>query len=153
MAEGLGALLQWGDAAIRVMTPTDAFAAIAVIAVACDGVLDRKEAEALKHELESRYPYKGKTSLEIGELLNGLLQRLREEQWPELLSEAVLALTPAQQETALAMASHLAHANGLVDPNEEDMLKVMAFQLDLPDQRTRQILETMAILHRDSLAD
>ena len=153
MAEGLGALLQWGDAAIRVMTPTDAFAAIAVIAVACDGVLDSKEAKALRHELESRSPYKDRSTLEIGEMLNGLLQQLREERWPEVLSEAVLALTPSQQETALALASHLAHANGLVDPKEAEMLETMAFQLDLPQQRTRQILETMAILHRDTLAD
>lgn len=153
MAEGLGALLQWGDAAIRVMTPTDAFAAIAVIAVACDGVLDSKEAKALRHELESRSPYKGKTPLEIAEMLNGLLQRLREERWPEVLSEAVLALTPPQQETALAMASHLAHANGHVDPREVELLEAMAFQLDLPHQRTHQILEAISLLHRDSLAE
>ena len=40
------------------MTDAEAFAAIALAAVACDGTLGRDEAHALRRSLEYRTPYK-----------------------------------------------------------------------------------------------
>ena len=44
------------------MNKTEAFAALALAAVACDGVFGRDEARALRQQLEFRYPYQ-----ELGE--------------------------------------------------------------------------------------
>ncbi|MFM7394276.1 MAG: tellurite resistance TerB family protein [Cyanobium sp.] len=134
------------------MTPREAFAAIALVAVACDGTLDRQEAHALRGQLEGRYPYRQSSEEEMGTLFDGLLQRLRVDGWEQLLAEALSALSAPQQETALAMAAQLVHSDRVVEPEERKLLAVMADQLLVGTDRAQQILEVIAILHRDSLA-
>lgn len=134
------------------MTPREAFAAIALVAVACDGTLDRQEAHALRQQLEGRHPYRQASEEEMGTLFDGLLQRLRSQGWQQLLGEALTALNAPQQETALAMAAQLVHCDRVVQPQEQDLLAAMAEQLVVGPERARQILEVIAILHRDSLA-
>lgn len=134
------------------MTPREAFAAIALVAVACDGTLDRQEAHALRQQLEGRHPYRQASEEEMGTLFDGLLQQLRSQGWQQLLGEALTALNAPQQETALAMAAQLVHCDRVVQPQEQDLLAAMAEQLVVGAERARQILEVIAILHRDSLA-
>jgi hypothetical protein len=134
------------------MTPREAFAAIALVAVACDGTLDRQEAHALRQQLEGRHPYRQASEEEMGTLFDGLLQRLRSQGWQQLLGEALTALSAPQQETALAMAAQLVHCDRVVQPQEQDLLAAMAEQLVVGPERARQILEVITILHRDSLA-
>jgi hypothetical protein len=135
------------------MTPSEAFAAIALAAVACDGSLDRDEARALRLQLEARSPYRERSESAMGELFDGLLSRLRDEGWQSLLETAIPVLSLAQQETALAMAAQLVHCDRVVKPVEREMLESMAAQLTLPPERSRQILEVIHLLNRDSLAD
>jgi hypothetical protein len=134
------------------MTPSEAFAAIALAAVACDGALDREEAHALRQQLEKRTPYRGLSEVAMGQMFDGLLSRLRRDGWEDLVSEAIPLLTPPQQETALAMAAELVHADRVVSSTEQEMLTRMASQLQLPAERSQQILEVITWLHRDSLA-
>ena len=88
----------------------------------------------------------------MAELFDGLLARLRQLGWEELLREAIAALSPAQQETALAMAASLVYANHVVDPVQEKFLGAMSAQVNLPTERSNQILDVIALLNRDSLA-
>jgi len=134
------------------MTPAEAFAAVALVAVACDGVLDRKEARALRGQLEPRTPFRDQSESAMGDLFDGLLQTLRTQGADPLLAEALTQLTPEQQETALAMAAQLIHADRVVEPEEQALLERMALQLNVPAERSRQILEVIAVLNRDSLA-
>lgn len=134
------------------MTPREAFAAIALVAVACDGSLERQEALALRQQLEGRSPYRDQSESVMGDLFDQLLDQLRREGWQTLLAAAIPALTPPQQETALAMAAQLVHCDRLVSAQEAELLRVMAEQLDLPSERSAQILDVIALLNRDSLA-
>ena len=134
------------------MTPAEAFAAVALVAVACDGVLDREEARALRGQLEPRTPFRDQSESAMGELFDGLLQTLRTQGADPLLAEALGHLTPDQQETALAMAAQLVHADRVVEPAEQELLKRMANQLSVPAERSQQILDVIAVLNRDSLA-
>ncbi len=88
----------------------------------------------------------------MGSLFDGLLQQLRRDGWRTLLAEALKVLDAPQQETALAMAAQLVHCDRVVQPEERDLLTAMADQLVVGVDRARQILEVIAILHRDSLA-
>lgn len=133
------------------MTPSEAFAAIALAAVACDGVLDREEAHALRSQLEARTPYRGRSEESMGLLFDGLLERLRLRGWRDLVAEALPVLTPLQQETALAMAAQLVHSDRTVGPEEEELLRTLAEAMELSAERAAQILEVMAVLNRDSL--
>lgn len=134
------------------MTPREAFAAIALVAVACDGTLDRQEAHALREQLEGRHPYRQATEEEMGSLFDGLLQQLRSHGWQQLLAQALATLNAPQQETALAMAAQLVYCDRVVQPQEQELLAAMAEQVVIGAERARQILEVIAILHRDSLA-
>ena len=134
------------------MTPAEAFAAIALAAVACDGVVDPHEAAQLRVQLEGRHPYLERSEESMGRLCEGLLDQLQEEGWRALIARAIPVLTPSQRETALAMAAHLVHGDRKLSEEEIGLLKEMASRMALPDGRADQILEVIAVLHRDSLA-
>jgi hypothetical protein len=134
------------------MTPDEAFAAIALAAIACDGSMDRREAAALRDQLDRRTPFRDLSDDVMGSLFEQLLAQIRDQGWERLIKESVEQLSLAQQETALAMAAQLVHCDGVVDPAEEAMLRRMASQLKLPEGRAAQIIDVIDVLHRDSLA-
>ena len=133
------------------MTDAEAFASIALAAVACDGTLGREEAHALRRSLEFRTPYRDRTEQEMGALFDRLLVTLREQGVDQLVTEALPALTPIQQETALAVAVQLTHADREVSAAESLFLNQLCERLSLPDGRAVLIMEAIMALHRDSL--
>ncbi len=134
------------------MTDAEAFASIALAAVACDGTLGREEAHALRRSLEYRTPYKNRTEQEMGALFDRLLVTLREQGVNQLVTEALPALNPTQQETALAVAVQLTHADRDVSPAEQVFLNQLCDRLTLPDGRAVAVMEAIMALHRDSLS-
>ena len=134
------------------MTDAEAFASIALAAVACDGTLGREEAHALRRELEYRTPYKDRTEQQMGALFDRLLVTLREQGVNQLVTEALPALSPIQQETALAVAVQLTHADRDVSPAEQVFLNQLCDRLSLPDGRAVAVMEAIMALHRDSLS-
>ncbi|MCP9797335.1 MULTISPECIES: tellurite resistance TerB family protein [Cyanophyceae] len=133
------------------MNPSEAFAAIALAAVACDGALDGDEAAMLRQLLEVRSPYANLGEAAMGAMFEGLLGRLSSGGWEQLLAEAAPVLTAPQQETAYAMAALLVHTNRSFKPVEQAMLQRLGELISVPPERCSQILEVMAVLHRDSL--
>ena len=134
------------------MSPAEAFAAIALAAVACDGSVTPREATLLRDVMEGRHPYQDRSEESMGLLFEGLLDQLQAEGWLALISRAIPALSASQRETALAMAAHLIHGDRQVSPEESRLLDAMAARMGLPDGRADQILEMIGVLHRDSLA-
>ena len=134
------------------MTPGEAFAAIALAAIACDGSMDRQEAVALRGQLNKRTPFRDLSDDSMGSLFDRLIAQIRDQGWESLINEALPQLTLSQQETALAMAAMLVHCDRVVDPAEDAMLRLMANQLKLPEGRAAQILDVINVLSRDSLA-
>jgi hypothetical protein len=134
------------------MDSAEAFAAIALAAVACDGGLDHEEARSLRGQLEGRHPFSARSEESMGRLFDGLLDQLRSDGWRTLIGRAIPVLSPSQQETALAMAAQLVHCDRVVADEEGDLLREMASLMALPAGRAEQILDVIAVLNRDSLA-
>ena len=134
------------------MTDAEAFAAIALAAVACDGTLGRDEAHALRRSLEYRTPYKDRSEKEMAALFDRLLAQLRTAGVERLVDDALPVLTPVQQETALAVAVQLTHADRDVTPEEKHFLNNLTGRLNLPEGRAVMVLEAIMALNRDSLA-
>ena len=134
------------------VTPHQAFAAIALAAVGCDGQLGRDEARLLRNQLEFRHPYCGLNEGAMATLFDQLLAVLRTEGWSALVAQAVPELRPDQRETALALAAHLVQADRHVTADEKAFLAELSQRLELPQGRAEAILEVIAILHRDALA-
>lgn len=145
-------MLQWVQISLAFMTAAEAFAALALVAVACDGSLDREEAHNLREQLQDRTPYRELSEESMGAMFDALLAELRREGWRGLLERALPQLTAAQQETGLAMAAQLVHCDRIVHEEEQRMLTFLAQKSALPPERSAQILEVIALLNRDSLA-
>ena len=133
------------------MTIPEAFAAIALAAVACDGKLGRDEAHALRCQLEYRSFYKDSTDAAMGELFDRLLLLLRDQGVQGLIDSALPQLSGRQQQSALAVAAHLVHADRRVTPEETDLLNQLARQMSLPENEARMIVEAIEALNRDTL--
>jgi tellurite resistance protein len=134
------------------MQSSEAFAAIALAAVGCDGQLGREEALALRSQLEFRTPFRDASEQAMGELFDGLLTQLREQGVSSLIVSAASALSASQRETALALAAHLVFADRQVQPEEQAFLQELSGVLSLAPDRAETILEVIAVLHRDALA-
>ena len=128
-----------------------AFAAIALAAVASDGVCTREEARALRRELEFRYPYTHMDESAMGTLFDQLLRRIREDGHGALLTEAASALDQQQQLTAFAVACNLVRSDYRTTPEEEAFLEDLARAMDLDATDRRAIPHVLTILYRDAL--
>ena len=133
------------------MTTPEAFAAIALAAVACDGKLGRDEAHALRCQLEYRSLYNDSSEAAMGELFDRLLQLLREQGVQGLISSALLQLNQNQQQSALAVAAHLVHADRKITAEETVLLDKLTRQMTMPDNDARMVVEAIAALNRDML--
>jgi hypothetical protein len=133
------------------LSPPEAFAAIALAAVACDGALDPHEATLLRAALEGRHPYRERSEESMGRMFEKLLDLLHAEGWRMLLHRAIPVLSARQRETALAMAAHLIYGDRQANADEMGMLGELALQAGLPEGRAEQILEVIAVLHQDTL--
>ena len=134
------------------MTESEAFAAIALAAVACDGVLGKDEAHALRRQLEYRTPYKDRSESEMAMLFDQLLKRLREKGSSQLIKDALPQLKESQQETALAVATQLVHADRNVTTEEQTFLRELVQSVDLPQGKAQAVMDAIMALNRDSLA-
>ena len=133
------------------MTTPEAFAAIALAAVACDGKLGRDEAHALRCQLEYRSLYKDCTDAAMGELFDRLLLLLRDKGVQGLIDSALPQLNGRQQQSALAVAAHLVHADRRITPEETDLLNQLSRQMSLPENEARMVIEAIEALNRDML--
>ncbi len=133
------------------METDTAFAAIALAAVASDGVCTREEARALRRELEFRYPYSEMNETAMGALFEQLLRRIREDGHGALVAEAAGALNHHQQLTAFAVACNLVRSDYRTTPEEEAFLEDLAQAMDLNATERTTIPDVLTILYRDAL--
>lgn len=133
------------------MTTQEAFAAIALAAVACDGRLGRDEAHALRCQLEYRSLYSDSSEAAMGELFDRLLLLLRDQGVDGLIASALPQLNARQQQSALAVAAHLVHADRKVTPEETEFLDHLTSQMSLPVNEARMVVQAIEALNRDML--
>ena len=133
------------------MTTPEAFAAIALAAVSCDGKLGRDEAHALRCQLEYRSLYSDSSEAAMGQLFDRLLLLLRDQGVDGLIASALPQLNARQQQSALAVAAHLVHADRKVTPEETEFLDQLTSQMSLPVNEARMVVQAIEALNRDML--
>jgi len=133
------------------MNTAEAFAAIALAAVACDGKLGRDEAHALRRQLENRSLYSNCSEAAMGDLFDRLLLMLREQGVQGLISNAIPELSLRQQQSALAVAAHLVHADRVVNADEMAFLEQLTRDLSLPSDEATMVIASIEALNRDML--
>ena len=135
------------------MTSAEAFAAVALAAVACDGSLGRDEVHALRRQLEYRSLYRNRSEAAMGDLFDTLLHDLRDRGVMGLVDAALPLLSSSQRQSALAVASHLVHADRTVTSEESSFLDALVTRVDLPSGEAAAIVSAIEALNRDSLDD
>ena len=136
----------------QLTSAADAFAAIALAAIAADGELSAVEARALRQQLEFRQPFRRFNDQQMGELLDRVLAQYRGSSCDVLVKQATSLLSTEQRETALAVAAHLIHADHIETQAELSFLAQLQETFGLDAMRSASILEVISLLHRDSLA-
>jgi len=136
----------------QLTSAADAFAAIALAAIAADGELSAVEARALRQQLEFRQPFRRFSDQQMGELLDRVLAQLRGSSCEALVKQATPLLSVEQRETALAVAAYLIHADHIETQSELSFLAQLQEAFGLDASRSASILEVISLLHRDSLA-
>ncbi|GCE65467.1 tellurite resistance protein TerB [cyanobiont of Ornithocercus magnificus] len=134
------------------MNTVEAFAAVALAAIACDDALNHDEAHSLRQQLEHRTPYNTYSDKEIGELFDNLLLKIRQGGVYALVDHALPVLTACQQESALAVAAQLAYADRTISKAERNFLEYLSGRLSIPKQDAQRIIAAIEALNRDSLA-
>lgn len=89
----------------------------------------------------------------MGDLFDTLLHNLREQGVMGLVDAALPQLSINQRQSALAVASHLVHADRTVTSEESSFLDALARRVDLPDGEAATIVAAIEALNRDSLDD
>ena len=136
------------------MTEAEAFAAIALAAVAADGKIRQDEASALRKVLEHRRLFREMSEQAMGNLSIELMQSLESDGVRGLMDRALLKLSPDLQESALAVSAHLGYSDRWVKPQETEFLNYLVDQVKLPEGSDgASIVRAFEIFYRDTLRD
>jgi tellurite resistance protein len=133
------------------MDAPTAFAAVALAAVSWDGALTMAGTRALRHALDYRAPFKGRSDKEMINLMDTLLQGLRAKGAIGLMEEAAAVLDDRQRHTAYAVAAEIMRSDGPLQDQEQAILADLASTLRLDPEETTKVLEVMDVLHASIL--
>ncbi len=128
--------------------PAEAFAAIALIAVASDGYLADTEAQAVSVALSRMNifnSYPGDVMKKMIDRLWGIMER---QGIDALFNAAVVALPHDLQETAFAIATDIILADGEVTEEEENILNKLYPALEISEEIAVKIIDVMLIKNR-----
>tara|TARA_B100001939_G_scaffold310416_1_gene292344 strand:+ start:57 stop:467 length:411 start_codon:yes stop_codon:yes gene_type:complete len=136
------------------MTEAEAFAAIALAAVAADGKIRQDEASALRKALEHRHLFREMDQQVMGCLASDLMGSLERDGVRNLIDRALLKLSPDLQESALAVAANLVYADRWIQPKEQAFLDYLVSEVNLsPGVNAASIVRAFEVFHRDTLRD
>lgn len=128
--------------------PAEAFAAIALIAVAADGYVTDSEAQAISTTLSRMQlfrSYPGDVMRKMIERLLGILQR----EGVDVLFNAALATLPAElKDTVFAVATDIVLADGEVTEEEEKLLNDLYRALEISEETAVKIIDVMLIKNK-----
>jgi len=133
------------------MDAPTAFAAVALAAVSWDGALTMAGTRALRHALDYRAPFKGRSDKDMITLMDALLQGLRAKGSIGLMEEAAAVLDDRQRHTAYAVAAEIMRSDGPLQDQEQKILADLATTLRLDPEETTKVLEVMDVLHASIL--
>ncbi|MGF1571038.1 MAG: tellurite resistance TerB family protein [Nodosilinea sp.] len=130
------------------MGPAEAFASIALVAIAADGYLSNQEGEDMtmmlsRMQLFSAYP--GDT---MHRMLDTLLTRLKQQGPGLLIDQAKAALPQDLRETVFAVATDLVLSDHTVTPQEQAFLDDLYRILEIPSETALKIVQVITIKNR-----
>lgn len=130
------------------LTKEESFASISLVAIAADGVITEEEAQGMVVGLVRMKMYAGYNSNQMGAMLNKLVGIIRKQGIDALLSMAKEGLSPDMKETAFAVATDLALADGEIAEKEKQILTKIQQDLGIPEDKAVTIIEVLLIKNK-----
>ena len=136
------------DATEIVLDLEEAFLVILLLANAADGEVALEERQALAVTLERMKLFKYLSSEEMEDVFERTLKIYNQYSLNTIFAAAKNALPMDLRETALAAATYLVFADGIIAEEEENFLGQLWEALGISDETGEKIIEVMEILHR-----
>jgi tellurite resistance protein len=135
------------DAEVK-LNKDEAFAGVALAAIAADGVITQEEANGLIVSLVRMKTFAGYNDKMFINLLNKLVAIIQKQGLDALISQSKEGLDPNMRETAFAVACDLSLADGELAAQEKDILTKLQVGLGLSEDKAVNIIEVMLIKNK-----
>jgi tellurite resistance protein len=130
------------------LTPAEAFASVALVAIAADGYLSDQEGRDMTLILSRMQLFRNCSNDVMYRMLDKLLALLKRDGPGELVSLAKAHLPEDLRETAFAIATDLVLSDGTVTAQEQAFLDDLYRILEIPGDMALQIVQVMTIKNR-----
>lgn len=130
------------------LNAADAFAAIALVAIAADGQVTPEETTALTNTLSRMKLYEGWSKEQFAAALKRINISMRRLGITGLIAEAAKQVDSGLKETAFAVASDLTLADGVVEETEKKFLDHLQTALGISETAAVKIVEVMVIKNK-----
>ncbi len=128
--------------------PAEAFAAIALIAVAADGYINDNESQVLSMTLSRMQLFRSYPNDVMKKMLDRLLMLLQRQGVQVLFNAALATLPDELKETVFAVTTDIALADGEVSEEEEQLLNDLYISLGLSEEIALKIIDVMLIKNK-----
>ena len=128
--------------------PAEAFAAIALIAVAADGYMTDSEAQAISTTLSRMQLFRSYPADVMRKMIDRLLGILQREGIEVLFNAAITTLPDELKETSFAVATDIVLADGEVTQEEEKLLNDLYRALEISEENAVKIIDVMLIKNK-----
>jgi uncharacterized tellurite resistance protein B-like protein len=128
--------------------PAEAFAAVALIAVAADGYAADTEERVLMTTLSRMQLFRSYPGDVLEKMIDRLLSVLQRQGAETLLAAALNSLPHDLNDTAFAVTADIVLADGEVTEEEEEFLNHLHYVLGIPEETAIKIIDVMLIKNR-----
>lgn len=136
------------DMAEAELSPAEAFAAVALVAIAADGYLSDQEGRDMTMLLSRMQLFRSFSNEVMHRMFDKLLATLKRQGPGELIDLAKRHLPQELRETAFAVATDLVLSDGTVTSQEQAFLDDLYRILEIPGDTALQIVQVMTIKNR-----
>jgi tellurite resistance protein len=130
------------------LTKEESFASISLAAIAADGMITEEEAQGMILGLVRMKMFAGYNPNQMSAMMNKLVGIVRKQGLDSLLNMAKEGLSPDMRETAFAVATDLALADGEIAAKEKEILTKMQQDLGIPEDKAVNIIEVLLIKNK-----
>ncbi len=136
-----------GDGPVT-LTKNEAFAAVAVAAIAADGSISEDEINRTAMNLAAIPMFRTYDLREMGGVLNKVAGLIKRRGAAVVMPAAKVALSKDQAEQAFFIAADLVLADGTVEKEERQFLEELRGALDVEESTSLKIVEVVVIKNR-----
>jgi tellurite resistance protein len=126
----------------------ESFAAITLAAVAADGYISEEEGRGIITGLARMKLFENYNPNKMGSMFNKLIGIIKNQGIESLVTLSKENLPQELRETAFAVATDLALADGTMDKSEQDILTKIQQTLGVPEETAIKIIEVMLIKNK-----